>query len=168
MTICHSVKKKHLSIRRPLDVNRLAPLALCLWRFRVMGWRSILARTIEEGRHLVEIVEKSDRIVQIGNQRRSGKHWEKARDMVPSGKIGPLRFIRTWDTRYRPKDQTRAPRSQPGPHRAPNAAALVPGHGWRGEAPRLGLRCSSHQLQGRSPVASQAAPCRLTLGSTDW
>lgn len=63
-----------------------------------------MARTIEEGRHLVEIVEKSDRIVQIGNQRRSGKHWEKARDMVASGKIGPLRFIRTWDTRYRPKD----------------------------------------------------------------
>lgn len=61
-----------------------------------------MTRTLEEGQNIVKVVEKSDRIVQVGNQRRSGKHWEKARDMVTAGKIGDLRFIRTWDTRYRP------------------------------------------------------------------
>ncbi len=63
-----------------------------------------LTRTIEEGNHLVEVVEKTDRIVQVGNQRRSGAHWEKAREKVAAGHIGELRFVRTWDTRYRPID----------------------------------------------------------------
>ncbi len=63
-----------------------------------------LTRTIEEGQEVVQAVSKSDRIVQVGNQRRSGKHWEKARDIVAAGGIGELRFVRTWDTRYRPID----------------------------------------------------------------
>ena len=63
-----------------------------------------MTRTIEEGRDLVRVVSATDRIVQVGNHRRSGPHWEKAREMVASGKLGELRFIRTWDTRYRPED----------------------------------------------------------------
>ena len=63
-----------------------------------------MSRTLEEGESIVQTVEASDRIVQIGNHRRSGKHWEKARQMVAGGSIGDLRFIRTWDTRYRPDD----------------------------------------------------------------
>ncbi len=63
-----------------------------------------MAHNIEESRNIVDVVESTDRIVQIGNQRRSGAHWERAREMVATGKIGELRFIRTWDTRYRPDD----------------------------------------------------------------
>jgi len=63
-----------------------------------------MAHSIEESRDIVKVVTATDRIVQIGNQRRSGPHWEKARELVAAGKIGKLRFVRTWDTRYRPKD----------------------------------------------------------------
>jgi predicted dehydrogenase len=63
-----------------------------------------LARTIEEGERLVAAVKASKQIVQVGNQRRSGEHFQKARDLVASGAIGEIRFVRIWDFRYRPVD----------------------------------------------------------------
>jgi predicted dehydrogenase len=63
-----------------------------------------LARTIAEGEDMVAKVKATKQIVQVGNQRRSGEHYAKARDIVASGKIGEIRFVRIWDFRYRPKD----------------------------------------------------------------
>jgi len=63
-----------------------------------------LARTIEEGEHIVATVKASKQIVQVGNQRRSGDHFRKAREIVASGGIGEIRFVRIWDFRYRPVD----------------------------------------------------------------
>ncbi len=63
-----------------------------------------LARTIEEGEDMVAKVKASKQIVQVGNQRRSGDHFRKAREIVASGGIGPIRFVRIWDFRYRPND----------------------------------------------------------------
>jgi predicted dehydrogenase len=63
-----------------------------------------LARTIEEGEDMVKKVKATKQIVQVGNQRRSGEHFKRARDLVASGAIGPIRFIRIWDFRYRPLD----------------------------------------------------------------
>lgn len=63
-----------------------------------------LARTIEEGENMVAKVKASKQIVQVGNQRRSGDHFKKARDIVASGGIGEIRFVRIWDFRYRPVD----------------------------------------------------------------
>jgi len=60
-----------------------------------------LSHTIEEGLDIVKVVKSSDRIVQVGNQRRSGDHWAKARELVAAGKIGEIKWVRTWDTRYR-------------------------------------------------------------------
>jgi len=61
-----------------------------------------LARTIEEGLDIVRAVKEApDRVVQVGNQRRSGDHWKKARDLVAAGKIGAIKWVRTWDCRYR-------------------------------------------------------------------
>jgi predicted dehydrogenase len=40
----------------------------------------------------------------VGNQRRSGDHFKKARDIVASGGVGEIRFVRIWDFRYRPVD----------------------------------------------------------------
>jgi len=60
-----------------------------------------LSRTIEEGQEMVKAVKASDRIVQVGNHRRSGKHWAIAHEKVASGKIGQVKWIRTWDCRYR-------------------------------------------------------------------
>ncbi len=63
-----------------------------------------LARTIEEGEHIVATVKATKQIVQVGNQRRSGDHFRKAHDIVASGAIGEIRFVRIWDFRYRPVD----------------------------------------------------------------
>jgi predicted dehydrogenase len=63
-----------------------------------------LARTIEEGENMVAKVKATKQIVQVGNQRRSGDHFKKARDIVASGGIGEIRFVRIWDFRYRPVD----------------------------------------------------------------
>jgi predicted dehydrogenase len=63
-----------------------------------------LARTIEEGYDIVARVKASKQVVQVGNQRRSGEHFAKAREIVASGGIGPIRFVRIWDFRYRPVD----------------------------------------------------------------
>jgi predicted dehydrogenase len=63
-----------------------------------------LARTIEEGENMVAKVKATRQIVQVGNQRRSGDHFKKARDIVASGGIGEIRFVRIWDFRYRPVD----------------------------------------------------------------
>jgi predicted dehydrogenase len=63
-----------------------------------------LARTIDEGEEMVRKVKASNQIVQVGNQRRSGEHFKRARDLVASGAIGPIRFVRIWDFRYRPND----------------------------------------------------------------
>jgi predicted dehydrogenase len=63
-----------------------------------------LCRTIEEGENMVAKVKASKQIVQVGNQRRSGDHFKKARDIVVSGGIGEIRFVRIWDFRYRPVD----------------------------------------------------------------
>ncbi len=63
-----------------------------------------LARTIKEGDDIVSKVKMSKQIVQVGNQRRSGEHFKRAREIVASGGIGDIRFIRIWDFRYRPRD----------------------------------------------------------------
>jgi len=68
-----------------------------------------LARTIEEGLSIVKAVKAApDRIVQVGNQRRSGEHWAKARERVAAGKIGAIKWVRTWDCRYRLVDPYQA------------------------------------------------------------
>ena len=63
-----------------------------------------LSRTIEEGAEMVKVVQATDRVVTVGNHRRSGKHWAIAHDVVASGKIGEIKFVRAWDCRYRLED----------------------------------------------------------------
>ena len=50
---------------------------------------------------MVKAVQATDCVVQVGNHRRSGTHWAKAHEVVASGKIGKIKFVRTWDCRYR-------------------------------------------------------------------
>ncbi|MGI6454834.1 MAG: Gfo/Idh/MocA family protein [bacterium] len=58
-----------------------------------------LSRTIEEGRRLIEAVDKTKRIVQVGQQQRSSKQFQKAVEMVKNGEIGMVtsaRCINIW------------------------------------------------------------------------
>jgi predicted dehydrogenase len=52
---------------------------------------------VEEGRKMVQAARKYDRVVQVGTQQRSGNHFQKATDMVRSGKLGKITSCRTWN-----------------------------------------------------------------------
>ena len=55
-----------------------------------------LALTVAEGRKMVEAARKHERVVQVGTQQRSGAHFQKAMEIVRSGVLGNVRFVRVW------------------------------------------------------------------------
>lgn len=56
-----------------------------------------IAHNIVEGRAMVNAAKKYNRVVQIGTQQRSGKHFQKAIEYVRSGKLGRIALTRTWN-----------------------------------------------------------------------
>jgi predicted dehydrogenase len=56
-----------------------------------------LAHNIYEGRKMVEAARKHGRVVQMGTQQRSGKHYQEAFQAVQSGKIGRISRIACWN-----------------------------------------------------------------------
>ncbi|MGI4750625.1 MAG: Gfo/Idh/MocA family protein [Janthinobacterium lividum] len=70
------------------------------------------AETMEDNRAALKAIKATDRIVQIGSQRRSGSNYQAAADFVKSGKFGPITMVElSWNV------------NQPGRWRRP---ALVP------------------------------------------
>ncbi len=55
-----------------------------------------LCHTPEEGKQLVEAQRQSDRIVQVGMQRRSYNLYQEARDLRRDGRLGTVRMVRTY------------------------------------------------------------------------
>jgi predicted dehydrogenase len=55
-----------------------------------------LSHTLFEGRKMVEAATKHNRVVQVGTQQRSGEHFQKAVELVRSGKIGKVTLAETW------------------------------------------------------------------------
>ncbi len=55
-----------------------------------------LARTIPEGRAMLDAARKYDRVVQVGTQNRSAPHVREAVEYVRSGKLGNIRMVRVW------------------------------------------------------------------------
>ncbi len=66
-----------------------------------------LCHTPEEGRELVEAQRKSDRIVQVGMQRRSYNLYLEARDLRREGRIGTVRMVRTYWLNHRTQPSRR-------------------------------------------------------------
>jgi predicted dehydrogenase len=57
-----------------------------------------LANTMEDARAILNAVEESQKIVQIGTQRRSGWNYKAAFDFIKSGKFGPINMVElTWN-----------------------------------------------------------------------
>jgi predicted dehydrogenase len=52
---------------------------------------------IGEGRAMIEAVRRNHCIVQIGTQHRAADHIAKAAQIVQSGKIGEVHFVRVWN-----------------------------------------------------------------------
>ena len=55
-----------------------------------------LARTVDEGRAILEATRQHKRVVQMGTQWRSGQHHKDAVAYVQSGKLGTIRAVRGW------------------------------------------------------------------------
>lgn len=56
------------------------------------------AETMEDNRLAYKTIKASDRIVQIGSQRRSGNNYKAAADYIQSGKFGPVTMVElTWN-----------------------------------------------------------------------
>ena len=84
-----------------------------------------LCHTPEEGRELVAAQRDSDRVVQVGMQRRSYNLYLEARDMRRDGKLGTVRMVRTYwlNSRTQPRrDEFRGP---------------IDWQGWLGPAPAV-------------------------------
>jgi predicted dehydrogenase len=57
-----------------------------------------LSHNIVEGRAMVNAARRNNRVVQIGTQQRSGKHFQDAVQYVRSGQLGHVYLCRTWIT----------------------------------------------------------------------
>lgn len=55
-----------------------------------------LANSIAECNVMVKATRQYNRIVQVGQQQRSGEHWQKAIQFIQSGGIGTLRKVHSW------------------------------------------------------------------------
>lgn len=53
--------------------------------------------TIEEGQKMVAAARKYKRVVQAGTMQRSAVHFQKAVEVVKSGVLGDITFVRTWN-----------------------------------------------------------------------
>lgn len=70
------------------------------------------AETMEDNRAALKAIKATDRIVQIGSQRRSGSNYKAAADYVKSGQFGPVTMVElTWNV------------NQPGRWRRPDLVA---------------------------------------------
>ena len=56
------------------------------------------AETMEDNRAALKAIKATDRIIQIGSQRRSGANYHAANDYIRSGKFGPVTMVElTWN-----------------------------------------------------------------------
>jgi len=55
-----------------------------------------LANSIAECEAILKAARKYKRVVQVGQQQRSGQHWQDIAGIVRSGKLGTIRKIKTW------------------------------------------------------------------------
>jgi predicted dehydrogenase len=55
-----------------------------------------LANSIAEIQVMLKAARKYNRVVQVGQQQRSGQHWQDCVALVKSGNLGTIRKIKTW------------------------------------------------------------------------
>ncbi|HWC20367.1 MAG TPA: Gfo/Idh/MocA family oxidoreductase, partial [Terriglobales bacterium] len=75
-----------------------------------------LAYSIKEGRAMVQAARENRRIVQTGTQHRSAPHFRQVEQIIQSGQLGPVHFVRVWNyLNMSPNGLGRTPDSNPPP-----------------------------------------------------
>ena len=87
-----------------------------------------LANSIGECEIMVNAARKYNRVVQVGQQQRSGVHWKQAMDFMNAGQIGQLRKVNIWSNFNYGVGQPKAPDEAP--------PATVDFDTWLGPAPK--------------------------------
>ena len=59
---------------------------------------------VDEGQKMVQAARKYSRVVQAGTMQRSGVHFQQACEIVRSGKLGKIAFVRTYNSGLSPKE----------------------------------------------------------------
>lgn len=70
---------------------------------------------VSEGAVMVEAARKYNRVVQAGTWQRSGAHFQKACDIVKSGELGTVAFVRSWIYSNQPQAGIGNPPDQAAP-----------------------------------------------------
>jgi predicted dehydrogenase len=70
--------------------------------------------TVDEGPKMVQAARKYKRVVQAGTMQRSAAHFQQAAEIVKSGQLGNITFVRSWNYGHAPeKGQGNPPDSDP-------------------------------------------------------
>lgn len=56
-----------------------------------------LAHSVVEGRRIVDAMQSTKRLIFGGTQHRSAPHFAQAADLLQSGHIGPVKYVRIWN-----------------------------------------------------------------------
>jgi predicted dehydrogenase len=107
--------KVEKDVRRVLEDKAVTALAIAApdhWHALATVWacqagkhvyvEKPISHNLVEGRRMVEAARKYERVVQVGTQRRSAAHCASAVELVRSGKLGKVPFVRTWIAGHRP------------------------------------------------------------------
>ena len=75
-----------------------------------------LANSVAECDVMVDAVRRSGRIVQVGQQQRSGEAWQNVASFVQSGQLGVIRMVKIWGFFDYGKGLPRVPNELPPAH----------------------------------------------------
>ncbi|HSB13155.1 MAG TPA: Gfo/Idh/MocA family oxidoreductase [Bryobacteraceae bacterium] len=56
-----------------------------------------LAHNVREGRAMVDAAHRANRLVQAGTQQRSAEHFREVSEIIRSGQLGAVHFVRIWN-----------------------------------------------------------------------
>jgi predicted dehydrogenase len=95
---------RHVLDRKDVDAVLIAtpdhwhalPMVLAAQAGKDIYVEKPLAKTIDEGRAMVEAAREYNRVVQMGSQWRSAPHIIEAADIIKSGKLGKVSLARAW------------------------------------------------------------------------
>ena len=89
---------------------------------------------VDEGVKMVEAARKYKRVVQAGTMQRSALHFKKAVDIVRSGALGQITFVRTWNYGNEPQEGYGNPPDTEPP-------STLDWDMWLGPAPKRHVQC---------------------------
>ena len=74
-----------------------------------------LSHTVTEGRAMVNAAKKYQVLTQMGTQQRAGAHYQKAIEIVRSGRLGKIGLVEVWNYADRGERVGRTPDTEPPP-----------------------------------------------------